>query len=114
MKMLLFMMFVLSLLRCWWSVSTLLPALLERGGCTLLLVLAHGGALRLRVAQFINGVIHIEVVTNGSCLSVQGGLVDERRLVAVGLDMCEGEECKQCEMVSFPFQVLTETPLQYQ
>ena len=67
----LFMVFILPLLSSWWSVPTLLPAFLERGGsCTLLLVLAHGGALRLRVTQLINRVIHIEVITKGSCLGV--------------------------------------------
>ena len=72
------MVFILSLLSRWWPFPSLLPALLERGGRTLLLVLAHGRALGLRVAQLINRVIHIEIVSDGSCLGVQGGLVCER------------------------------------
>ena len=64
------MVFIFPLLCCWWPISTLLPALLERRGCILLLVLAHGGAVGLGVTQFINRVIHIEVITKGSCLSV--------------------------------------------
>ena len=58
-----------SLLLVAWSIPILSLLSLNNIGCTLLLVLAHGtsGALRLRVTQFINGVIHIEVITNGSC-----------------------------------------------
>ena len=66
----LFVVFVFSLLCCRWSVSTFLSAFFK--SCSaLLLVLAHGGALRLGVTQFINGVINVEVVRNGSGLCVQ-------------------------------------------